>query len=228
MTRNPRRSMHHLFTSDSQVSIFCLPTSSRHCDRQRPLLSRELPSAWPAPLWIDRGAPWRKWTGRCGFVKPCHAQKSFDLPKQILNWKNTLPFKPNICLTFSSLGIWNDVEWWQLLGSAGESLEPPWQLIKALNLGCPWQSAVWTLSNQNLIALHTMPRTNENIHCSVILLAQPQDLVNMVSLSSRTNKITAKLMLLADHQSYSPSRQQIPNSKFPCSIPVLGIHHPFG
>lgn len=27
-------------------------------------------------------------------------------------------------------------------------------------------------------------------------------------------------------QSFSSSWQQIPNSKFPCSIPVLGVHHP--
>ena len=136
---------------------------------QRPLLSRELRSVWPASLRIDRGAPWRNRTGYGGFGKPCHVERSFNLPKQHVYC---------ICLTFSSLGIWNDVEWWQLLGSAGKSLEPPWQLIKALNLGCPWRSAELTLSNQNHIThnfvtdqwKHTMADIDQVNYVLVILL----------------------------------------------------------
>ena len=54
--------------------------------------------------------------------------------------------------TFFCLGMWHDGEWWQLLGSAGKSLEAPGPPMKALTLGCPWRSAEFHLSNQKPIA----------------------------------------------------------------------------
>ena len=132
--------------------------------------------------------------------------------------------------------FWND-EWWQLLGSAGKSLEPPWQLIKALNLGCPWRSAELTLSNQNQITHNVATDHNENTQWRILIRSTtywsfscPGTATrfgeNCVWLKPPKKKDIEGNLCFVDLQSYSPSRQQIPNSKFPCSIPVLGIHHP--
>ena len=88
-------------------SLKCM-METRH---QRPLLSRELRSVWPASLRIDRGAPWRNRTGYGWFGKPCHVERSSNLPKQHVYC---------ICLTFSSLGIFgmtNGGNCWVLLAS---------------------------------------------------------------------------------------------------------------
>ena len=84
---------------------------------QRPLLSRELPSVWPASLRIDRGAPWRKRTGRSdhsGFEKPCHVERSSNLNLTskihlllLQHHPQSLSIKPNIhmCGIMSNGGI---------------------------------------------------------------------------------------------------------------------------
>ena len=56
-----------------------------------------------------------------------------------------------------------------MLGSAGKSLEPPWQLIKALNLGCPWRSAELTLSKQNQITHNVATDHNENTQWRILI-----------------------------------------------------------
>ena len=58
--------------------------------------------------------------------------------------------------------------------SLAESLEPPWPLIKALNLGCPWWSAELC---QIKTKLHTLPRTNENIHWRMLFRSTTYSIV---------------------------------------------------
>ena len=117
-------------------TILTFLTSRGHSGPQRPLLPRELPSLWPTPLRIDRAAPWRNWTGYGGFGKPCHVERSSNLPKQNLYGKIAFLLQNHS-------------------QSLCESLEPPWPLIKALNLSCPWRSAELC---QIRTKLHTLPR----------------------------------------------------------------------
>lgn len=151
----PRRSK-SIICRYFSVQVSTLPSDipRGHCGRQRPPLSREPPSVWPASLLIDQGAPGWNHTGRLDLQL---ARRKFEWKKhelQITHNHSEL-YKPNISRTFSSLSIWNDGEWWQLLVSAGKSLEPPWPLVKALNLGCPGRSAEKSLSNENDI-LHNV------------------------------------------------------------------------
>ena len=123
----PRRSKSAIFQHEAW---FYLLTSRGHSGRQRPLLSREPPSVWPASLWIDRGAPWQNRTGIGGFGKPCHVERSFNLPnKHNVYWKNTdylPPVKPNICLNFFPASVRGMIvtggNCWVLLAS---HLNPP-------------------------------------------------------------------------------------------------------
>ena len=109
---------------------------------------------------------------------------------------------PTSVRPFSSLGMCNDGERWQLLGSAGRSLEPPWPLIKALNLGCPRRSAEFNLSNQNKIAhsvekdqwKHTLAGIVQVKYVLVILL--PWHNRKIWWNCSKAKKITATLIVL--------------------------------
>ena len=157
-----------------------------------------------------------------GFGKPCHVERSpnfqakFELKKHhlLLLQYHPLSIKPNLCRAFSRLGMWNDGEWWQLLGSAGKSLEPL-PPRKAVKLGRPWWSPELNLSNEIGI-VHDVAQD------------QWKHTLFSDSLGTATGfgencgealKITAKFACFVELESYSPSQQQIPNSKFPCSIP---------
>ena len=135
------------------------------------------------------------------------------------------PFNlPHICRTFSRLGMrcmWNDGELSVLDGSGGKSLEPPWPPIG--DLGCPRPSVTSNLSNQNPIA-HNVAKDQWK-HTYTLAgnaLAQTLDAVKIVVLQWRQKKNSdSDIDRFANLHSHSQSRQQIPNSKFPCSILVL-------
>ena len=151
-----------------------------HSGRQWPLLSRELPSVRPASLRIDRVAPWRNRTGTGrGFGKPCHVERSFNLP--------------NICHTFSILGMWNDGEWWQLLGSAGFCWQVTWTSWAAdngsnsgMSLAICGIQSVKSKTNgtqccQGPMKTHAGGYGSGQVRIGhSIALAQPQDMVKIV------------------------------------------------
>ena len=125
----PRRSKSTIFRYFSvQVSTLPSDIPRGHCGRQRPPLSREPPSVWPASLLIDQDAPGRNRTGRCGFREAMPCWDIFNLPEQNLNWiyacyyySQSLSIKPNICLTFFPALVWgmvgNGGNCWVLLAS---------------------------------------------------------------------------------------------------------------